>query len=57
MIKGKPQKVSSRHNIATNIHDFAMDSDTNHPIGWDEGVLSVDGGMTLGEKATLTITG
>lgn len=26
-------------------------------LGWDEGVLSVDGGMTLGEKATLTITG
>lgn len=25
--------------------------------GWDEGVLSVDGGMSLGEKATLTITG
>lgn len=24
--------------------------------GWDEGVLSVDGGMTLGEKCTLTIT-
>jgi FKBP-type peptidyl-prolyl cis-trans isomerase len=25
--------------------------------GWDEGVLSTDGGMSLGEKATLTITG
>ncbi|KAI7130262.1 hypothetical protein KC343_g12163 [Hortaea werneckii] len=25
--------------------------------GWDEGVLSVDGGMTLGEKCRLTITG
>ncbi|KAI5358771.1 putative FKBP-type peptidyl-prolyl cis-trans isomerase domain-containing protein [Septoria linicola] len=25
--------------------------------GWDEGILSVDGGMTLGEKAKLTITG
>jgi len=25
--------------------------------GWDEGVLSVDGGMTLGEKSRLTITG
>ncbi|QIW97127.1 hypothetical protein AMS68_002645 [Peltaster fructicola] len=25
--------------------------------GWDEGVLSQDGGMTLGEKSTLTITG
>ncbi|KAK0356907.1 Fork head 1 [Friedmanniomyces endolithicus] len=25
--------------------------------GWDEGVLSTDGGMTLGEKSTLTITG
>ncbi|KAK5681452.1 hypothetical protein LTS10_005982 [Elasticomyces elasticus] len=26
-------------------------------LGWDEGVLNVDGGMTLGEKATLTIPG
>ena len=26
-------------------------------VGWDEGVLSVDGGMSLGEKSTLTITG
>ncbi|TKA64020.1 Peptidyl-prolyl cis-trans isomerase [Friedmanniomyces simplex] len=25
--------------------------------GWDEGVLSTEGGMTLGEKSTLTITG
>ncbi|KAF2480673.1 hypothetical protein BDY17DRAFT_312523 [Neohortaea acidophila] len=25
--------------------------------GWDDGVTNVDGGMTLGEKATLTITG
>jgi len=25
--------------------------------GWDEGVLTVDGGMSLGEKATLVITG
>nr|POE51756.1 peptidyl-prolyl cis-trans isomerase [Quercus suber] len=25
--------------------------------GWDEGVLTTDGGMTLGEKCTLTITG
>ncbi|KAF2861117.1 peptidylprolyl isomerase [Piedraia hortae CBS 480.64] len=25
--------------------------------GWDEGVLTLDGGMTLGEKATLTIPG
>ncbi|RMY77951.1 hypothetical protein D0862_13459 [Hortaea werneckii] len=25
--------------------------------GWDEGVLSADGGMTLGEKCRLTITG
>ncbi|KAF1824686.1 uncharacterized protein K489DRAFT_379119 [Dissoconium aciculare CBS 342.82] len=25
--------------------------------GWDEGVLTADGGMTLGEKTTLTITG
>ncbi|EGP85712.1 unnamed protein product [Zymoseptoria tritici ST99CH_1A5] len=25
--------------------------------GWDEGVLSTEGGMTLGEKARLTITG
>lgn len=26
-------------------------------VGWDDGVLSTDGGMSLGEKATLTITG
>ncbi|KAK5122476.1 Fork head 1 [Meristemomyces frigidus] len=25
--------------------------------GWDEGVLNADGGMSLGEKSTLTITG
>jgi len=25
--------------------------------GWDEGVLTQDGGMSLGEKSTLTITG
>ncbi|KAF2500753.1 peptidyl-prolyl cis-trans isomerase [Lophium mytilinum] len=25
--------------------------------GWDDGILSADGGMTLGEKSTLTITG
>lgn len=25
--------------------------------GWDEGVVSADGGMSLGEKATLIITG
>ncbi|WPH01567.1 Hypothetical protein R9X50_00441400 [Acrodontium crateriforme] len=25
--------------------------------GWDEGVLTQDGGMTLGEKSTLIITG
>ena len=25
--------------------------------GWDEGVLSTDGGMSLGEKSTLTISG
>lgn len=24
--------------------------------GWDEGILSADGGMTLGEKATLIIS-
>lgn len=30
---------------------------TNVPTGWDEGILSADGGMSLGEKSTLTITG
>merc|ERR1712080_782429 len=25
--------------------------------GWDEGIIETDGGMTLGEKATLLITG
>ena len=25
-------------------------------IGWDEGIINTDGGMTLGEVATFTIT-
>jgi FK506-binding protein 1 len=25
--------------------------------GWDEGILTTDGGMSLGEKAVLTCTG
>lgn len=25
--------------------------------GWDEGIISADGGMTLGEKSTLVISG
>lgn len=25
--------------------------------GWDEGIVQTDGGMTLGEKSTLLITG
>ncbi|CZT18343.1 probable Peptidyl-prolyl cis-trans isomerase [Ramularia collo-cygni] len=38
--------------------DFETSIGTGRVIkGWDEGVLSVDGGMTLGEKAKLTITG
>ena len=33
-------------------------SETNElSVGWDEGVVSQDGGMSLGEKSTLTITG
>lgn len=28
----------------------------NVHTGWDEGIVSADGGMSLGEKATLTIT-
>lgn len=26
-------------------------------VGWDEGITTLDGGMSLGEKAVLTITG
>ncbi|KXT18182.1 hypothetical protein AC579_7716 [Pseudocercospora musae] len=38
--------------------DFNTSIGTGRVIkGWDEGILTVDGGMTLGEKATLTITG
>lgn len=38
--------------------DFKTKIGTGQVIkGWDEGILSTDGGMTLGEKATLTITG
>ncbi|KAF2212623.1 hypothetical protein CERZMDRAFT_111714 [Cercospora zeae-maydis SCOH1-5] len=38
--------------------DFDVKIGTGQVIkGWDEGILSTDGGMTLGEKATLTITG
>jgi FK506-binding protein 1 len=32
-------------------------TDTSPIAGWDEGVLNAEGGMSLGEKTTLTITG
>lgn len=38
--------------------DFDVRIGTGQVIkGWDEGILETDGGMTLGEKAKLTITG
>jgi len=38
--------------------DFQTRIGTGQVIkGWDEGVVSLDGGMSLGEKTTLTITG
>jgi FKBP-type peptidyl-prolyl cis-trans isomerase len=38
--------------------DFDVAIGTGQVIkGWDEGILTVDGGMTLGEKAKLTISG
>ncbi|PPJ52178.1 hypothetical protein CBER1_09900 [Cercospora berteroae] len=38
--------------------DFDVKIGTGQVIkGWDEGILETDGGMTLGEKAKLTITG
>ncbi|KAM3414977.1 hypothetical protein BST61_g10114 [Cercospora zeina] len=38
--------------------DFQTQIGTGRVIkGWDEGILSTDGGMTLGEKAKLVITG
>ncbi|KAK5168461.1 FKBP peptidyl-prolyl cis-trans isomerase [Cryomyces antarcticus] len=37
--------------------DFITRIGTGQVIkGWDEGILTTNGGMTLGEKATLTIT-
>ena len=31
-------------------------TDIVHNTGWDDGILKADGGMSLGEKATLTIS-
>ncbi|KAF2152032.1 FKBP-type peptidyl-prolyl cis-trans isomerase [Myriangium duriaei CBS 260.36] len=37
--------------------DFKVPIGTGRVIkGWDEGIVETDGGMSLGEKATLTIT-
>ncbi|TKA68091.1 FK506-binding protein 1 [Cryomyces minteri] len=37
--------------------DFVTKIGTGQVIkGWDEGILTTNGGMTLGEKATLTIS-
>ncbi|KAG9586617.1 hypothetical protein KCU86_g22179, partial [Aureobasidium melanogenum] len=37
--------------------DFDVPIGTGRVIkGWDEGIVSTDGGMSLGEKSTLTIT-
>lgn len=49
---GVGQVIKGKQCLDTNLVCVA-----NRLIGWDEGVLSTDGGMTLGEKSTLTITG
>lgn len=49
---------SSRFDSSVGRGDFQTRIGVGQVIrGWDEGVTSVDGGMSLGEKATLTITG
>ncbi|KAK5173452.1 uncharacterized protein LTR77_002133 [Saxophila tyrrhenica] len=53
-----PNKKGNQFDSSVGRGDFKTSIGTGQVIkGWDEGVLSVDGGMTLGEKATLTITG
>lgn len=55
----RPRSASARSfAVSTDSSTLLAEPHANLAIaGWDEGVLSVDGGMSLGEKATLTITG
>lgn len=49
--------ISSRFDSSVGRGDFDVPIGTGRVIkGWDEGIVSQDGGMSLGEKATLTIT-
>lgn len=49
--------MASRFDSSVGRGDFDVPIGTGRVIkGWDEGIVSQDGGMTLGEKATLTIT-
>jgi len=49
--------TSSRFDSSVGRGDFDVPIGTGRVIkGWDEGIVSADGGMSLGEKATLTIT-
>lgn len=58
VIRGKPSAVHCCDKHLPQKHATSLGFlVAKRTIGWDEGVLSVDGGMTLGEKATLTITG
>ncbi len=50
-------KALRRFDSSVGRGDFKTKIGTGQVIrGWYEGVLNVDGGMTLGEKATLTAT-
>lgn len=47
----------SRFDSSVGRGDFDVPIGTGRVIkGWDEGIVKEDGGMSLGEKATLTIS-
>ncbi|KAF2431110.1 peptidyl-prolyl cis-trans isomerase [Tothia fuscella] len=57
---GKPDNKGKQFDSSVGRGDgtFPVKIGTGQVIkGWDEGILSADGGMTLGEKCTLTISG
>ncbi|GAB7359282.1 hypothetical protein MBLNU230_g5936t1 [Neophaeotheca triangularis] len=56
--ESKPDKRGKQFDSSVGRGDFEVKIGTGQVIkGWDEGILSADGGMTLGERAILTITG
>ncbi|PSK34168.1 hypothetical protein C1H76_9137 [Elsinoe australis] len=53
----KPDHKGKQFDSSVGRGDFVTKIGVGQVIkGWDEGILSVDGGMSLGEKATLTIS-